>query len=99
MAPIDEEQLVRERLERLIREYPPRQTDSVEFLGAQFDAGLAFVHFPEGDGGLGVNRGLQALIVDSLQQLGAPSGTARNPIGYGMAAPTILTLGSEAQRR
>ena len=28
----------------------------------------------------------------------APALGARNPIGYGMAAPTILTLGSEAQR-
>ncbi len=32
------------------------------FLGAQFDRGLAWVHFPEGNGGLGLNPKLQKLV-------------------------------------
>ena len=43
----------------LLREFPPRSTDAVTFLGAQFDKGLAWVHFPEGHGGLGLNAKLQ----------------------------------------
>ena len=46
-----------------------------------------------------MSRRLQPLIADRLRQVGAPSWVMRNPIGYGMAAPTILSLGSEAQRQ
>ena len=95
-----EENLVEERLARLLAESPPDRCAPEEFLGAQFDAGLAFVHFPEGYGGLGLARGLQPVIVVArLREAGAPAGSDRNPIGYGMAAPTILTTGSEEQRR
>ncbi|HET6963884.1 MAG TPA: acyl-CoA dehydrogenase family protein [Acidimicrobiales bacterium] len=96
----DEElRLVEDRIERLLSEYPPDRTPEQDFMGAQFDAGLAFVHFPEGYGGLGLGRRLQAVITSRLRRAGAPSGAARNAIGYGMAAPTILTMGSEEQRR
>jgi len=87
------------RLDELVESHPPATTEAVEFLGAQFDAGLAFVHFPPGYGGLGFSRQLQPLIRDRLKDAGAPNYAARNAIGYGMAAPTILTMGSEAQKR
>ena len=60
-----------------------------EFLGACFDAGLSWVHFPEGLGGLGVSRGLQAVADGILQGAGGPVPLALNPMGYGMAAPTV----------
>jgi alkylation response protein AidB-like acyl-CoA dehydrogenase len=94
-----DEQLVEDRVERLLSEFPPGRTPEAGFLGAQFDAGLAFVHFPEGYGGLGLARRLQTVVSRRLHQAGAPNGGIRNPIGYGMAAPTILTTGSEEQRR
>jgi alkylation response protein AidB-like acyl-CoA dehydrogenase len=98
--PMDEdEQLVEDRMSRLLDEFPPGSTPEVEFLGAQFDAGLAFVHFPEGYGGLGLPRRLQPVVSRRLHRAGAPNGGMRNPIGYGMAAPTIVTTGSEEQRR
>ena len=50
---MSEEQEVLERCEQLVRDHDPAQTDAKSFLGAQFDAGLAWVHFPEGFGGLG----------------------------------------------
>ena len=84
---------------RLLDEQPPGSTDPETFLGAQFDAGLAWVHFPIGYGGLGRSRKLQRTIDARLEAAGAPDRRARNPIGYGMAAPTIVTLGSEDQRR
>ena len=94
-----DEQLVEEKLERLLADFPPASTPEKEFLGAQFDAGLAFVHFPEGYGGLGLSRKLQPLVNSRLRRAGAPNPAGRNAIGYGMAAPTILTMGSEEQKR
>jgi alkylation response protein AidB-like acyl-CoA dehydrogenase len=94
-----EEELVSHRLAELLAAFPPLTVDERDFLGAQFDAGLAFVHFPEGYGGLGLSRRLQAVVVERLKQVGAPVGVMRNPIGYGMAAPTILSVGTEAQRK
>ncbi|HET7522780.1 MAG TPA: acyl-CoA dehydrogenase family protein [Acidimicrobiales bacterium] len=87
------------RVSDLIGSHPPADTPEREFLGAQFDAGLAWVHFPEGYGGLGVSRSLQSRVNDLLRRAGAPNLTPRNAIGYGMAAPTILTMGSEEQKK
>ena len=39
-------------IETLLAEYPPDATEPGVFWGAQFDAGLAFVDFPVGHGGL-----------------------------------------------
>jgi alkylation response protein AidB-like acyl-CoA dehydrogenase len=96
---LDDEQIVLRRLDELVESHPPKTTPDVVFLGAQFDAGLAFVHFPTGYGGLGLSRKLQPLIRDRLNAEGAPNYGGRNAIGYGMAAPTILTMGSDAQKK
>ncbi|MGI8493296.1 MAG: acyl-CoA dehydrogenase family protein [Acidimicrobiales bacterium] len=93
------ERLISSRVEQLLDEHPPGTTPEPEFLAAQFDAGLAWVHFPEGCGGLGVSRKLQPIVNDRLRAARAPHGGMRNPIGYGMAAPTILAQGSEDQKR
>jgi alkylation response protein AidB-like acyl-CoA dehydrogenase len=93
------EELVTSKADELLAAHPPASTEARDFLGAQFDAGLAFVHFPAGYGGLGLSRKLQPLINDRLRAAGAPSLASRNPIGYGMAAPTILTLGGEVQKQ
>jgi alkylation response protein AidB-like acyl-CoA dehydrogenase len=84
--------------DELLAEHPPASTDRAEFLGAQFDKGLAWVHFSEGNGGLGLSPGLQSEIQLHLGRHGAPSSVARNPIGHGMGAPTVFTHGSDAQR-
>ena len=49
----DAADLVTERLDQLLAELDPRTTDPIEFRGRQYDLGLAWVHFPEGSGGLG----------------------------------------------
>ena len=76
--------------DELLAEHPPASTDRAEFLGAQFDKGLAWVHFSEGNGGLGLSPGLQSEIQLDLGRHGAPSSVARNPIGHGMGAPTVV---------
>jgi alkylation response protein AidB-like acyl-CoA dehydrogenase len=94
---ISEDEVV-ERTEKLLVDHPPAEKSPVEFLGAQFDAGLAWVHFPEGHGGLGGGPKLQRVISEILMKARAPLPYGRNPIGYGMGAPTIVTHGSEQQR-
>lgn len=74
---------------RVVQTHDPKSVPIPEFLGACFDAGLSWVHFPEGFGGLGVSRGLQAVADRILQGAGGPVPLGLNPMGYGMAAPTV----------
>ena len=94
----DDATRVTDALERLLAEHDPAG-DPEAFLGAQFDAGLAWVHFAEGDGGLGVSPGLQKVVEERVRDAGGPSSYARNPIGHGMCAPTIAVHGSDEQRQ
>jgi len=93
-----DEQRVDALVTELLAAYPPKSTDPTTFLGAQFDAGLAWVHFPVGHGGLGLNPKLQKLINERVFAEGAPHTGARNPIGHGMCGPTVAVWGSEAQK-
>ncbi|HPY26120.1 MAG TPA: acyl-CoA dehydrogenase family protein, partial [Mycobacterium sp.] len=80
---------VAELAQQVVAEHDPKQVPVAEFLGACYDAGLSWVHFPEGLGGLGAARGLQAVADRILQGAGGPVPLGLNPMGYGMAAPTI----------
>ncbi|MFJ5673889.1 acyl-CoA dehydrogenase family protein [Streptomyces sp. NPDC093097] len=91
---------LRRRTADLLAAHPPGATDRLDFLRARFDAGLAWVHFPEGLGGLGAPRALQAVVDAELAAAGAPDNDpGRIGIGLGMAAPTILRYGTEEQQR
>ncbi len=92
-----DEQRVLAACEQLLADHDV--TDAVAFLGAQFDAGLAWVHFDEGHGGMGLSPKLQSVVNARLDEAGAPSPYYRNPIGYGMGAPTVHTHGSDEQRK
>ncbi|MFJ9412860.1 acyl-CoA dehydrogenase family protein [Streptomyces sp. NPDC101227] len=75
-------------------------TDRLDFLRARFDAGLAWIHFPKGLGGLDAPRALQAVVDAELEAAGAPGNDpGRIGIGLGMAAPTILRYGTDEQKR
>ena len=94
-----DEQRVSDLVDQLLTEFPPKSTAPTEFLGAQFDKGLAWVHFPEGHGGLGLNPKLQKLINERIYAEGAPNPMYRNPIGHGMTGPTVVVWGSEEQKQ
>jgi alkylation response protein AidB-like acyl-CoA dehydrogenase len=95
----DTEEL-RRRTRELLAAHPPATTDRLDFLRARFDAGLAWVHYPEGLGGLGAPRSLQAAVDAELEAAGAPDNDPRRiGIGLGMAAPTILRYGTDEQKR
>ncbi len=88
------------RVRELLAAHPPAATARGAFLRARFDAGLAWVHYPEGLGGLGAPRSLQAVVDAELEAAGAPDNDPRRiGIGLGMAAPTILAYGTEEQKR
>jgi alkylation response protein AidB-like acyl-CoA dehydrogenase len=88
---------VDEAVERLIREHPPGTTPPLDFLNAQFAAGLAWVSFPLGLGGLAVAPLLQKRVNERLAEAGAPNAFMGNPLGYGMGGPTLLEHGTQEQ--
>src|ERR1700731_667160 len=86
---------VDELVGRLLADKPPAQ----EFLGEQFDRGLAWLHYPKDCGGLALPPKDQARAQARLAAGGAPVSGSKNPIGYGMCAPTIVSHGTEEQKR
>ncbi len=93
------EHRVSDAVDELLHDHPPSKTDPQDFLGAQFDHGLAWVHFPEGRGGLGVDPDHQQVVDDRLRGAGAPDPMLRNFMGIGMMAPTMVAYGSDAQQQ
>ncbi|MEV6033837.1 acyl-CoA dehydrogenase family protein [Nonomuraea sp. NPDC052116] len=88
---------IKERVAAFLAEHDP-DGDRPEFLRARFDAGLAWVWFPEGLGGLGASRELQLVVERELA--GTPQlNVGVQGIGLGMAAPTVLAFGTEEQKR
>ncbi|WP_245601561.1 acyl-CoA dehydrogenase family protein [Hamadaea tsunoensis] len=91
-----------ERLSALVRDFLATHDpgDRKGFLRARFDAGLAWVHYPFGLGGLGVSRAWQAEVDGLFAAAGVPDNEPRRAaVGLGMAAPTLLRHGTDEQRR
>ncbi|MDJ0767263.1 MAG: acyl-CoA dehydrogenase family protein [Ilumatobacter sp.] len=104
MAVIDapltsDEQRISDLTEELLEAFPPATTPAREFLGEQYDRGLAWVHFDEGFGGLGLSPKLQRIVNEKISAAGGPFCMARNPIGYGMCGPTVHVWGSDDQKQ
>ncbi|NUP42048.1 MAG: acyl-CoA dehydrogenase [Streptomyces sp.] len=90
---------LRDQVRQLLAEHPVATTARLDFLRARFDAGLAWIHYPAGLGGLGAPRSLQSVVDAELDAAGAPDNDPRRiGIGLGMAAPTILGFGTDEQR-
>ncbi|MEU7040866.1 acyl-CoA dehydrogenase family protein [Streptomyces varsoviensis] len=99
MSTVDADGL-RRRTAALLAAHDPATTDRLDFLRARFDAGLAWVHFPAGLGGLDAPRSLQPVVEAELAAAGAPDNDPRRiGIGLGMAAPTILRYGTDEQKQ
>ncbi len=91
---------IRGRVRKLLEEAHPDRVDQFTFRGKQYDHGLAWVHFPEGYGGLGVSPGLQAVVADEIAKHAKTiyDDMMINAIGIGMGAPTVLTHGTDWMR-
>ena len=91
---------LRARVRDFLAGHDPAAMDRLEFLRARFDAGLAWVNYPAGLGGLGLPRALQPVVDAAFAEAGAPDNNPlRIGIGLGMAAPTILRHGTDEQHR
>ena len=95
--PSDAEELVKNKLQELI-DFRKENDDIKEFWGKQFDLGLAWVQFPEGAGGLGLNPKYQLMVIETLRNEGiSQQNRVANILGIGMGAPTIIEYGTEEQ--
>lgn len=90
----DAASLVDERITELLEKADPKATGMSEFRGLQYDVGLAWVHFPEGRGGLGLPPSFQARVDAALRSAGAKAPDSRHFFGLTMAGPTVVTNGS-----
>src|SRR5690349_9265293 len=66
-----ETQRIEAAIDAFLAEHDPTAMSVVEFRGAQFDAGLAWVHFPAGSGGLDVRPELNRQVDQRLRAAGA----------------------------
>ncbi len=85
-----ETQKVTAAVDALLAEHDPIAMENVAFRGARFDAGLAWVHFAEGDGGLGVRPELNRIVERRLKEAGAQP-THPSTFFMALAGPTIAT--------
>ena len=92
-----EETQVTSAIDALLSENDPKKMSYEEFRGAQFDHGLAWVYFDEGNGGLGGNPVLQRQVEVRLRDAGA---SPMKPAMFFMhlAGPTIHTHGSKESK-
>ena len=84
-------------IDALLAACDPRSTDRITFRGARYDHGLAWVHFPEGFGGLGVRPDLNRHVERRLREAGAE---AQDPSTFfiALAGPTIAHVGTDEQK-
>jgi alkylation response protein AidB-like acyl-CoA dehydrogenase len=92
-------EVVAAAVDRLLSEHPPDRTEPKAFWGAQFDAGLAWVDFPVGDGGLGAPPRYREYVTRRLSEAGAPMwNRTANILGIGMGAGVLAAHGTAQQR-
>lgn len=88
---------INELIDDLVANHDP-DGDRFEFMGAQFDAGLAWVRFPVGKGGLGMAPQLQDVVDQRLDAVTEHRPSFFHLIGHGMGAPVLVTHGTEEQQ-
>jgi len=92
---------LRKRTRALLEEVHPEKVESIPFRQKQYEHGLAWVHFPEGYGGLGLNPKMNMVVHDEMSK---HSNVIHNDpgaslIGIGMGAPVVLTYGSDEMKK
>jgi len=86
-------------VDRLLERFPePSLAERSAFLAAQYELGVAWVHFEPGFGGLGVPASLQQLVTDRLSPLDAPVPGSGDYVGLHQVAASIAAFGTPAQQ-
>jgi len=95
------EEELRRRTRALLDEVHPETTDAIPFRRKQFEHGLAWVHFPEGHGGLGLSPKMNVVVQDEISKHSkvVHHDPGASIIGIGMGAPVVLTYGTEEMKR
>jgi alkylation response protein AidB-like acyl-CoA dehydrogenase len=73
-------------------------SDTIAFRTRQYDLGLAWVHFPVGFGGLGLDPPAQRGVDERVREFGVRGHDFREFFGLTMAGPTLVTHGSDEVR-
>lgn len=82
---------IRRTVQTLLSQFQPEERTGKAWLDAAYKAGLAWVSFPVGLGGLGAPVGMQALVDEELGRAGATlREDPRYAVGYGLAAPVLV---------
>ncbi len=84
-------------LDDLLANHPPASCSDREFRGHRYDAGLAWVHFPTGFGGLDSRPDLNRLVEERCRKAGSAAGDP-STFFMALAGPTIVTHGSDEQK-
>ena len=85
------------KIDEFLEEFNPQEMEDIAFRSARFDAGLAWIHFPEGQGGMGLRPNLQKVIERRMREAGAMP-TDPTTFFMSLAGPTISTHGTQEQR-
>ena len=59
------------KIDEFLEEFNPQEMEDIAFRSARFDAGLAWIHFPAGQGGMGLRPNLQKVIERRMREAGA----------------------------
>ena len=84
-------------VDELLADHDPATISNIEFRGARYDAGLAWLHFPEGFGGMGLKPELNRHVEKRLRAAGAAA-TDPGTFFMALAGPTIVTHGGDEQK-
>ena len=96
MSDAADQALVDARLEELLAE---PVLEGPDFWGRMFDLGLAWVHFEEGHGGLGLSPSHQKGILAAVRSAGGSlANYSRNILGIGMGGPVLSAHGTSEQQ-
>jgi alkylation response protein AidB-like acyl-CoA dehydrogenase len=86
------------RVDSLCREVRPDYVPPRQSWAAQFDHGLAWPSFPVGLGGLDTTPRQQWLVANALKDRRTPTNFPDNPVGLGIVAPVLASLGTDEQK-
>jgi len=92
---------LRARTRALLDEVHPERVESIPFRQKQYEHGLAWVHFPEGYGGLGLSPRMNIIVHDEISKHSKVihHDPGASIIGIGMGAPVVLTYGTEEMKK
>ena len=92
-----DEARLNDTIDAFLAEHDPKTMDNITFRGARYDHGLAWVHFPEGFGGLGLPPKLNRVVTMRMREAGAEPESPATFFMY-LAGPTIVTHGTDEQK-